>query len=62
MASRQPVKSERHSRSSSAEALGMQEEYNKIVESEEKKESSKDIHNKAKVHGIIKIGKKKKYK
>lgn len=37
MASRQPVKSERHSRSSSAEALGMQEEYNKIVESEEKK-------------------------
>jgi len=61
MASRSPVKSERHV-SSSAEALGMQEEYQRIIESEKTKESSKEIHKKAKSHGIIKIGKKKKYK
>ena len=62
MASRSPVKSERHNISSSAEALGMQEEYQRVIESEETKESSKEIHKKAKSHGIIKIGKKKKYK
>jgi len=62
IASRSPVKSEKHNMSSSAEALGMQEEYQRVIESEETKESSKEIHKKAKSHGIIKIGKKKKYK